>query len=252
MTSTTGFLQAFSAADTSQVKKTHLSKLVTKSLLSDAHSANEKLENSDQGKSFNGFMNFLRSDETRVTADEHLRKVIEVPLVEAELKTSYGYTKANILKIWSSLYSPAQRVIESKTEFGEQIRRIVSSNNDNLERGIVGLMSDIKAAFLQNKNRGKFNEVFFTVYKGLEIFLPVERPLWSEKKPENFTNQPGARGSGPSSEQLSKIFSKPSVDLGKLKQNIQTSLDLSYISISLRPSTSHNSTSFYWQTSQIS
>lgn len=195
------------------------------SLLNDAQSANEKLETSDQGKSFNGFMNFLRSDEARVAADEHLRKVIELPLVESELKNSYGYTKANILKIWSSLYSPAQRVVESKTEFGEQIRRIVSSNNDNLEKGIVGLMNDIKSAFLRNKDRGKNNETFFSIFKGVEIYLPIERPLWTNKKQENFTNQPGARGLGPSADQLSKIFAKPSVDLEMLKRNIKTSLE---------------------------
>ena len=211
---------------TKEIKSTLIEEQKSKRiLLEDAQLANDKLEHSDQGKSFNGFMDFLRSDEARVTADEQLRKIVNLPIVEEHLKVNYGYSKANILKIWSSLYSPAQRVVESKTQFGEQIRRIVSSSSEENEKGITGLISNIKNSFLKHREVGKFSDSFFAIERGVHLTLPLERPLWSQKKVENFPTDPILMASAPSTELLSKVFSKPSIDLKRLKSNIKSCLE---------------------------
>lgn len=195
-------------------------------ILNEARNYNSSLENSDQGKSFNGFMNFLRSEETRVTADEHLQKVMALPVVELMLKERYGLSRASVRRIWTGLYTPAHRVLEAKAHFGEQIRRIVSSSKAQETKAITNLINDLKSSFLKSKIKLRSTEHFFHFNRGLNIFLPQEKPLWSPQKTEHFTSHPKENDTFIlSDEQIGSIFSREPIDLEQLRSNIYFALE---------------------------
>jgi hypothetical protein len=138
--------------------------------------AEEELRNSEVGRSFYGFWDYLQNPDKKDELNNLLDGVFRLP----EIVALAG--QASLLRhISNHLIAAGLKVDKSNHRLAEQLRRMLDEANLAESRRVRQLLSEIKQLFLQNL--GKMGESF-----GIDIeLLPdaqlvMERELWQEPK----------------------------------------------------------------------
>ena len=186
-------------------------------ILSFAFNSLDELKESDQGKSFYSFWEFLiiksRQDEWKDLTDKLFYLLNE---------RNIRYDDAFLRKMKTYLHHYAQRVYESNDRMAEKLSRIIMENERYERRKIKETIGSIKEAVLQIANKELTPDFGLVIEESPEVSLFLERKITFEKPdlPE-FTTQPSAsEASITDLTGLANVYSHHYVDRKKLEKRI--------------------------------
>jgi Protein of unknown function (DUF3375) len=170
---------------------TQLSKGEILSQVLDMHDA---LEESDQGKSFRAFWDFLISSTKQGELSRCLEKIIQDLSDKPYLKgIQHREYLANLKGLKANLLQRGRKVLASQNRLTREIRTLLVQSANQDSRAMQKAISDIKAWCIVDRER--FADISGETLLEIEhkplIYLPLERPLWSEHKAPilNFGNE---------------------------------------------------------------
>ncbi len=195
-------------------------------LLGEAIDANQSLSDSDQGKSFQGFMGYLQSYELQSEAVGYMERIQKLPEANHVFKERYGTESFSLRKRFHGLTAPAQQVVQATSFLIDRVRGIVSSSKIQEGKALEILLNEIKGVLMKEPLQPGRSEQFFSFEDGCDIFLPLERPFWSPKKIIKLNSQPiDENAAVPILDHLNSAFSVPPIDLARLKRNVELALE---------------------------
>jgi hypothetical protein len=210
-------------------KKQTQRELTKGDILGYALDATEELKNSDQGKSFYAFWQFLIAD----SKQDELMSMIEY--VYQLLRLRQIDAADNFLKkIKVYLHASGQKVINSNHLLADKLSRILVEKEMTDRRRSQELINDIK--HLAVKKIGQFSgqRHFIDIEGGTDISMDMDRPWGEAPQVANFANQPQGIGSSQLQDaNFGKLFDQFELNKQELERSIHSFLT-NQSSISLR------------------
>jgi hypothetical protein len=148
--------------------------------LLDMHDA---LEESDQGKSFRAFWNFLMSSSKQDELGRWLQKILrdlsEKPYLKGVQHREYV---ARLKGFKADLLQRGRKVLASQNRLTREIRTLLVQNSHQDSRAIQAAIADIKTGCIALRDHFEniAGETLIEIEYKPHIYLPLERPLWSE------------------------------------------------------------------------
>lgn len=186
-------------------------------VLSDLFAQQDFLAQTDQGKSFLAFWEFLLSQSKQAEFENLIERMLDIPIVQQMRNENFRMEllRNNLIeagdrtnKTTNSLWNQLRRYLENKSFF--ENRRILEQINESL-----------KLIF-------EHPETDFTKLPGLEIDevihidLISERPLYTPPDSVKFKKQPLEEGQASADNRL--LYEQFEIDIPRLKDNIKQSL----------------------------
>jgi hypothetical protein len=145
--------------------------------------AEEELRNSEVGRSFYGFWDYLQAPENKDELNNLLDGVFRLPEIIALAGQS-----ALLRHMSNHLIAAGLKVDKSNHRLAEQLRRMLDEANLAENRRVRQLLSEVKQLFLQNQQ--KLGESFGVELELLpDAQLVMERELWQEPSITVFESQ---------------------------------------------------------------
>lgn len=145
----------------------------------DMHDA---LEESDQGKSFRAFWNFLMSSTKQDELGKWLKKILQDLSDNPYLKgVQYREYVARLKRFKVDLLQRGRKVLSSQNRLTREIRTLLVQNSNQDSRAIQTAITDIKAWCIAEREyfADVANETLIHIEHKPQVNLPLERPLWS-------------------------------------------------------------------------
>jgi hypothetical protein len=143
--------------------------------------ADSELKQSDQGKSFYAFWEFLSSESKR----EELRSMLEIVYALPALQ-DISKEQDLLRRIIRHLGEAGEKVVQSNQRLSEQLRRLLDERSLAERRRVRELLSEIKHLALQNSTEALSLEVDGDP----AINFPLERSLWEASKVQKLEVRP--------------------------------------------------------------
>jgi hypothetical protein len=180
------------------------------------------LKESDQGRSFYAFWEFLISAQRQEELQELLTAVYQLPDLQ-QVDAAQGQ---RLRRLKRSLIDAAAKIIESNRRLGEQLRKLLDEQNLAEARRVMELATEIKQTAVRLLDNPPPEDAFLLIEADPAIELPLERPLWT---PPLITNFAGVEPETPivdlSTANLKALFSQFYVDESRLRRHIATLLE---------------------------
>lgn len=148
--------------------------------------ADDTLKESDQGKSFYAFWNFLLSPSLQEELKELTDKVYTLPEIE-ELNVKDRFLQ----RLKYHLLEAGDKVLRSNHRLADQLRKTIAEKNIRENRRVMELINEIKREALLNKevNNPNFilNKQFIELDTTCDLDLQMDRPLWSPSAETSFS-----------------------------------------------------------------
>ncbi len=183
--------------------------------------ATEQLKDSDQGRSFYAFWQFLIAGNKQNELMEMIEYTYEI-LRERDIQYADNFLR----KIKIYLHNAGQKVINSNHLLAEKLSRILSQESLSDHRRAIEVISEIKNLAVQKI--GKFHgQRDFIFIEGLpEIDMSFDRPVSDPPQVANFKNQPTIIGSQQIEEaELDILFDQFEMNRQELEDNIAVLLE---------------------------
>ncbi len=151
-------------------------------LLDEIMNERDAIWNSDQGRSFRGFWDFVMSGTRRDDFRQKLEQVLKHPAV-MELNPDKRIRR--ILSDWLDAGDCTQRTVAG---LSRQLRRFIDDKARLENRRIMEILSGIERKAIQvreNPPQGNFMDIVLT---SAELGLPMERPMYTIKVKPVFSN----------------------------------------------------------------
>jgi len=142
-------------------------------LLEEIMGERDAIADSDQGRSFRGFWDFLMSSRRQEELSELLARVLALPPV-ADLKPD-GRTR-RVHYDWLEAGEHTQRTV---AQLSQQLRRFLDDQAWLENRRIMDILRGIEAKAMALRDLPPAGEVTSIAEPGLEVELPLERPLYT-------------------------------------------------------------------------
>ncbi len=208
--------QNFRELDT-QTRQTIIKTNLTKAaLLDNVFEQQDHLWNTDQGKSFRAFWEFLMSEQMQDELENLLRKMNEIPAI-LEIKK-----EQTVERIKSHLVDAGDKVNRSNDGLIEQLRKFVEQKNLSESRHILRSIEEIEILLLEHI------ETVYSLESLLEIdglFKPMfimDKPLFTPPVKVSFDKT--EIQDGMSEAETNLLFEQFYVDIEVLRNNIKEAL----------------------------
>ncbi|MFK7932762.1 MAG: DUF3375 domain-containing protein [Saprospiraceae bacterium] len=189
-------------------------------ILGYALDASEELKQSDQGRSFYAFWQFLIADNKQDELMEMIRYTYDL-LKERDIDLADNFLR----KIKIFLHNAGQKVINSNHLLADKLSRILSESNFAERRVARDVIDDIKNLAVQKVGKFSGKRAFIYIDDLPNIDLSLDRPLGEPKQVANFTNQPTEIGSTQlDNANLAPMFDGFEMDRQLLEENIASLL----------------------------
>ena len=178
--------------------------------------AEEELNQSDQGASFEAFWDFARSpkrkDEFRLLVD-YLYSLQEIVDLEDD-----QYFKGYV----HNLNNAASKVLRSNRRMIEQLRRVLDEDTVAENRRVSTLIDEIKRLSLERDPSVRISRGFFDIQLKPEVFFPLARKLWKPSPTVSFDlrNQ-GQFNDVEAQEAVMMLTQQIPLDTLRLRKNLQ-------------------------------
>jgi Protein of unknown function (DUF3375) len=186
-------------------------------LLDDVLGSRESIAGSDQGRSFQGFYDFLLSQSRREELADLLDRVHELP--------DNADRDPRLRKVHHDWLDAAERTQTTVRQLSEQLRRFLDDQVWFENRRVIDLLRDIEGRALQL--RDVTQTVGITVEidaSAAEIRLPMERPLYAPiSKPRLDSESIRPAGEGDETDPAA-LFDQVYVDPGPLRAAVRSAL----------------------------
>ena len=190
-------------------------------ILGYALDATEELKESDQGKSFYAFWQFLIADNRQ---DELMGKIeyIYQLLRERDIDAPDNFLK----KIKIYLHASGQKVINSNHLLADKLSRILVEKEMSDRRRSRELINDIKNLAVQKVGQFSGQRDFTQIEGGVDISMDMDRPWGEPPQIANFANQPQGIGSNQfENAQFGRLFDQFELSKQELQRNINALLE---------------------------
>ena len=179
------------------------------------------LKESDQGRSFYAFWEFLISAQRQEALQALLTAVYRLP----DLQQIDATQSQRLRRLKRSLIDAAAKIVESNRRLGEQLRKLLDEQNLAEARRVMELATEIKQTAVQLVAHPPAEKAFLWIEADPAIDMPLERPLWREPAITNYANiEPEAEMVELSQSHLEALFSQFYVDESHLRRRIATLL----------------------------
>ncbi|MBK8393965.1 MAG: DUF3375 family protein [Leptospiraceae bacterium] len=205
---------------TKQAQSNYMNQITTKgAVLGYMLNADEELMNSEQGKSFKAFWQFLLSPAKQ---DEFERIVDTLYKREDIRKIDDGQFLKKLKKL---LLDSGRKINRATDKMADQIRKALSDKNLQENKRIKDIINEIKSLSLKNQSNLGSKDEFYSIESFPEINLPLERPLWEKKdKGLRIDTALELANDQVSSEIMELLLRQNSINLEELFSNIDSLL----------------------------
>ncbi len=175
---------------TRNIKEQKLKESVTKGdILRQVLDAHDFLEESDQGKSFSSFWNFLVSDESQNLLRELSERVLQTPEIQAFVaQNSERQMDGALRKLKGQLLQMGQKVLRSKFRLSEELRKLLHQRTLADNKVILAQILQIKKLMVENRDVFLGRSFTKCVYLDhhVDVRMPLLRPLWQPNREARF------------------------------------------------------------------
>lgn len=144
--------------------------------------ADEELKESDQGRSFYAFWNFLMSESKR----QELKSLIQAVYNLEELR-SLSQEYALLRRIERSLIDAGEHIVQSNHRLAEKLRQMLDERNLMENRRLAELITDVQRLALQLANQPPLDEDLLVLEGEPNVNLVMARPLHPLEASETTT-----------------------------------------------------------------
>ncbi|HMQ55208.1 MAG TPA: DUF3375 domain-containing protein [Anaerolineae bacterium] len=190
--------------------------------------ADEELRQSDQGRSFYAFWQFLTHAQRQEVLQSYLDIIYQLPEIEPLSDQHHS-----LRRLKRSLLVAGDKIIQSNQHLAEQLRRMLDEQYVAENRRVSELINGIKRLALTTVAEPPADRAFIELDDAPNLGLPLERPLWEPSSTPTFESRDldlGAVDLSPAD--LSYLYSRAYVDETRLRRQIATLL-LRQASVSL-------------------
>jgi hypothetical protein len=189
-------------------------------LLQHTFDALNELKETDQGKSFYAFWNFLIDD---VSQDELKMLVEEVYHILEDREIEYNDLFLRRAK--TILHSSGRKVWDSNNLLADKLTRIIVEKNIEERKKVKETINSIRQLALQMIDKKLAFDSYIEIDGDAEINLPMERKLGEEQIVSEFNEQPKSAENILDIESLSSLTNLRYVNRKQLLNNVETLLN---------------------------
>lgn len=182
--------------------------------------ADEQLRQSDQGRSFYAFWQFLTQPQQQDALQTYLDTVYNLPELQP-----LDEQQQTLRRLKRSLLLAGDKIIQSNQRLAEQLRRMLDEQYRAENRRVTELVFDIKRLAIRQVDEPPADRDFIELEDAPEVWLPLERPLWEPSRTPTFDNEALDMGEADlSAADLTPLYSRAYVDETRLRRQIDTLL----------------------------
>lgn len=146
--------------------------------------ADTALKESDQGRSFYTFWQFLMSADKQEQLRQLLEQLYQLPAVPNRPED-----QRLLRSLKRSLLDAGAKIVESNRKLGEQLRKLLDEQRLSEARRVLQLVGEIKQLGLQVQAQETAGEFAIELETLPEVNLLMERQLWTPSETTRFTQQ---------------------------------------------------------------
>lgn len=178
----------------------------------------DSLKESQQGKSFYAFWSFVLNTDLQIKW-ESLTNELYQALEEKAIPINDSFLKG----MKNHLYNSGRKVYKANDKMAEKLSRIIRENESSNTEATKKIIQEIKKQLVEISKAKKKPEISFELETDIEISIPFERKLTSEKSEEvTYTNKPKIADEGiTNSNHLGKLFAQSNIDKELLRKRIK-------------------------------
>lgn len=182
--------------------------------------ADESLENSDEGRSFRAFWQFMLTPTQKDELTHLLASVLALPDVEEWRTTS------PLNSLTKRLLEAGQKIIASNQLLAEQLRRMLDERAVVESQRVRQLCAEIKQRAFRHADHPPQGSVFLRIELTPEPNLLYDRPLWSPPTETRFDDIPAANFDEIVDEDLlSGLYTQFYIDRAQLEEQVYSLLE---------------------------
>jgi len=185
-------------------------------LLDEIMGERDAIGDSDQGRSFRAFWDFLMSSRRQEELSERLDQVLRLPAV-AELKPDPRTRRVH--HDWLEAGEHTQRTVAM---LSQQVRRFLDDRAFLENRRILDLLRSIETQALALRDTAPVGTVMHIDAMGADIELPLERPLFTPRLKPRLADL--AVLAGDDDVDTARLFDQIVVDKARLRATVQAAL----------------------------
>ncbi len=185
-------------------------------LLDQVFAQQDHLWNTDQGKSFRGFWEFLMSENMQQQLEQLIEKLNAIPEIQ-EVKREQV-----VDRIKANLVEAGDKVNRSNDGLIEQLRKFVEQKNLAESKHVMRSIEAIESLLLEHRDSMEAMESFMEIAGLFKPLLFMERPLFSPPAKTSFEKMSVMAGSARAD--TNSLFDQVYVDMEVLKKNIREML----------------------------
>ena len=184
--------------------------------------ADAALKESDQGRSFYTFWEFLISAQRQEELQELLTAVYQLPDLQ-HIDLTQGQ---RLRRLKRSLIDAAAKIVESNRRLGEQLRKLLDEQNLAEARRVMELATEIKHTAVSLSANPPDDKAFLWIEATPAVDMPLERPLWTPPANTSYADiEPEIDPLDLSAANLEALFSQFYVDESHLRRHIAALLE---------------------------
>jgi hypothetical protein len=184
-------------------------------LLDDVLGSRESIAGSDQGRSFQGFYDFLLSQARQQELSDLLARVHQLDVAERDPR---------LRQVHYDWLEAAERTQATVRQLSEQLRRFLDDQVWLENRRVIDLLRDIEAHALRLREEPAVKITMEIDASQPEIVLPLERPLYAPVRKPHIDSS-GIRPPGKEDEtDPAALFEQVHVDPGPLSHGVRQAL----------------------------
>ncbi len=193
-------------------------------LLAEILGEREAIADSDQGRSFRAFWDFLMSRRRQEELSSLLDRVLSLPSI-TELKPD-----ARIHLVHYDWLEAGEHTQRTVAQLSQQLRRFLDDRVWLENRRIIDLLRGIEQKALTLRDASPLGEVMHIADTAADIALPLERPLFTVKYPPIIADV--ALEQGAAEAEADALYAQVVIDKAQLARHIRHALqDLPQISL---------------------
>lgn len=189
------------------------SSLAKADLLDSVFEQQDHLWNTDQGKSFRAFWEFLMSEQMQNDLENLLEKLNDIPVIR-EIKK-----EQTVDRIKTNLVDAGDKVNRSNDGLIEQLRKFVEQKNLSESKHILRSIEEIEDLLLEHKESAASRDSLLEIEGLFKPVFTMERPLFSPPRVVSFEKTDIPEGLSEADTKL--LFEQFYVDIDELKNNIR-------------------------------
>ncbi|MDT3679249.1 MAG: DUF3375 domain-containing protein [Burkholderiaceae bacterium] len=185
-------------------------------LLEEILGERDAIANSDQGRSFRAFWEFLMSSQRQEELTEQLQRVLALPAV-AQMQPDSRARRVHY--DWLEAGESTQRTV---AQLSQQLRRFLDEGHWAESRRVMQIMRSIEAKAIEVRDHPPEGPMLEIDAIGADIYLPLERPLFTPNTRPKLADL--VPETGDVEIDTGALFSRIHIDKAALKGNIRQAL----------------------------